>query len=165
MTSDGFETSTGTLYVSKPYRSKSSKKLRAQITFAPRSSAFDINNEHSGSNEFRVRSCLALVPTLTFSLGFLLTVLDLNIYLYSPNICPKHRSKWTSTQPSFCHNVFSRCYHIGSKWCCTRSQHWHLCTICNGHKKRMDTLLLDGIDSATSTSDFSSFRSNHLDFQ
>jgi hypothetical protein len=58
--SDGFETSTGTLYVSKPYRSMSSKKLRAQITFAPRSSAFDINNELSVSNEFRVRSCLAL---------------------------------------------------------------------------------------------------------
>lgn len=57
---DGFETSTGTLYVSKPYRSKSSKKLRAQITFAPRNSAFDINNEHSVSNEFRVRSHLVL---------------------------------------------------------------------------------------------------------
>ena len=58
--SDGFETSAGTLYVSKPYRSKSSKKLRAQITFAPRNSVFDINNEHSGSSEFRVRDCLVL---------------------------------------------------------------------------------------------------------
>ena len=52
--SGGFETSTGTLYVSKPYRSKTSKKLRALITFAPRKSVFDINNEHSTSNEFRV---------------------------------------------------------------------------------------------------------------
>ncbi|KAG2011805.1 sterol O-acyltransferase, variant 2 [Coprinopsis cinerea AmutBmut pab1-1] len=51
--SDGFETSTGTLYVSKPYRSRSSKKLRALITFTPRHSAFDINNETSHSNEFR----------------------------------------------------------------------------------------------------------------
>ncbi|TFK39815.1 MBOAT, membrane-bound O-acyltransferase family-domain-containing protein [Crucibulum laeve] len=51
--SGGFETSEGTLYVSKPYRSKSSKKLRALITFAPRKSAFDINNERSGTNEFR----------------------------------------------------------------------------------------------------------------
>ncbi|RXW23900.1 hypothetical protein EST38_g1977 [Candolleomyces aberdarensis] len=49
----GFETSTGTLYVSKPYRSRSSKKLRALITFAPRTSAFDINNSSSTTNEFR----------------------------------------------------------------------------------------------------------------
>lgn len=52
---EGFETSTGTLYVSKPYRSKSSKKLRALITFAPRTSVFDIGNETSITNEFRVR--------------------------------------------------------------------------------------------------------------
>ncbi|KAF9006125.1 MBOAT, membrane-bound O-acyltransferase family-domain-containing protein [Cyathus striatus] len=51
--SGGFSTSDGTLYVSKPYRSKSSKKLRALITFAPRKSTFDINNERSGTNEFR----------------------------------------------------------------------------------------------------------------
>jgi hypothetical protein len=114
--SDGFETSTGTLYVSKPYRSKSSKKLRAQITFYPRSSAFDINNEHSGSNEFRVRSCLDLIhQALILSSGLFLAVLDLNIYLYSPNICPKHRSKWTSSQSSFCHNVLSRCFYTGPK--------------------------------------------------
>ncbi|KAF8202275.1 MBOAT, membrane-bound O-acyltransferase family-domain-containing protein [Pholiota molesta] len=52
--SGGFETSNGTLYVSKPYRSKTSKKLRALITFAPRSSTFDINNDRSSSNEFRI---------------------------------------------------------------------------------------------------------------
>lgn len=51
----GYETSSGTIYVSKPYRSKSSKKLRALITFAPRKSVFDINNDTSSSNEFRVR--------------------------------------------------------------------------------------------------------------
>ncbi|KIM44708.1 hypothetical protein M413DRAFT_442663 [Hebeloma cylindrosporum] len=51
--SGGFETSTGTIYVSKPYRSTGSKKLRALITFAPRNSAFDINNDSSSANEFR----------------------------------------------------------------------------------------------------------------
>ncbi|KAF8892249.1 MBOAT, membrane-bound O-acyltransferase family-domain-containing protein [Infundibulicybe gibba] len=51
--SGGFKTSEGTLYVSKPFRSKSSKKLRALITFAPRKSHFDITNEATGSNEFR----------------------------------------------------------------------------------------------------------------
>ncbi|KAF9563111.1 hypothetical protein CPC08DRAFT_721820 [Agrocybe pediades] len=49
----GYETSSGTLYVSKPYRSKTSKKLRALITFAPRKSVFDITNDTSSSNEFR----------------------------------------------------------------------------------------------------------------
>ncbi|KAF6761618.1 sterol O-acyltransferase [Ephemerocybe angulata] len=48
-----YETSTGTLYISKPYRSRSSKKLRALVTFAPRTSAFDSRNETSGTNEFR----------------------------------------------------------------------------------------------------------------
>ncbi|KAF8159466.1 MBOAT, membrane-bound O-acyltransferase family-domain-containing protein [Crassisporium funariophilum] len=51
--SGGFQTSNGTLYVSKPYRSGSSKKLRALITFAPRKSVFDIENENSVTNEFR----------------------------------------------------------------------------------------------------------------
>ncbi|KAF9454320.1 MBOAT-domain-containing protein [Macrolepiota fuliginosa MF-IS2] len=50
---DGFNTTEGTLYVSKPYRSKNSRKLRALITFTPRKSAFDTNNEASGVNEFR----------------------------------------------------------------------------------------------------------------
>ncbi|KAK7025238.1 O-acyltransferase [Favolaschia claudopus] len=51
--SGGFKTPEGTIYVSKPFRSKTSKKLRAMITFAPRQSHFDINNEASGANEFR----------------------------------------------------------------------------------------------------------------
>lgn len=51
---DSFEAANGTLYVSKPYRSRTSKKLRAVVSFVPRSSAFDINNESSNKNEFRV---------------------------------------------------------------------------------------------------------------
>jgi hypothetical protein len=49
-----FSTTAGTLYVSRPFRSKSSKKLRAMITFEPRKSHFDTTNESSGTNEFRV---------------------------------------------------------------------------------------------------------------
>jgi len=52
--SGGFNTTEGTIYVSKPFRSKKSKKLRATITFTPRISAFDTTNESSGANEFRV---------------------------------------------------------------------------------------------------------------
>lgn len=52
--SGGFKTSEGTLYVSKPFRSKTSKRMRALVTFAPRKSHFDTTNETSGTNEFRV---------------------------------------------------------------------------------------------------------------
>lgn len=51
--SGGFKSADGTLYVSKPFRSQSSRKLRATITFTPRSSHFDTNNPSSGANEFR----------------------------------------------------------------------------------------------------------------
>ncbi|KAI0708829.1 MBOAT-domain-containing protein [Cerioporus squamosus] len=43
----------GTLYVSQPYRSSSSNKVRAMVTFAPRKSHFDISNESSTTNQFR----------------------------------------------------------------------------------------------------------------
>lgn len=57
--SGGIETSQGTIYVSKPVRSGTSKKLRAVVAFTPRKSHFDLANEQSGSNEFRVRpQCL-----------------------------------------------------------------------------------------------------------
>jgi hypothetical protein len=52
--SGGFKTTDGTIYVSKPFRSSTSKKLRAMVTFAPRQSHFDTNNVQSGMNEFRV---------------------------------------------------------------------------------------------------------------
>jgi sterol O-acyltransferase len=52
--SGGFKTQEGTLYVSKPFRSQRSKKLRAMVAFMPRKSAFDTTNEMSGANEFRV---------------------------------------------------------------------------------------------------------------
>ena len=62
--SGGFKTTDGTIYVSQPFRTKSSKKLRALITFAPRKSHFDTTNESSGTNEFRV-SIVALALELT----------------------------------------------------------------------------------------------------
>ncbi|THH16971.1 hypothetical protein EW146_g3763 [Bondarzewia mesenterica] len=46
-------TNEGTLYVSKPFRSRYSKKLKAAVSFVPRTSAFDIENESSSTNEFR----------------------------------------------------------------------------------------------------------------
>jgi hypothetical protein len=53
--SGGFRTEEGTIHVSRPFRSKKSRKLRAMVSFTPRKSAFDTTNEMSGMNEFRVR--------------------------------------------------------------------------------------------------------------
>ena len=41
-------------YVLKSSRSPNSKKLRAAVAFVPRLSPFDIENERSSTNEFRV---------------------------------------------------------------------------------------------------------------
>jgi hypothetical protein len=46
---------TGT-YVLKPFRSTKSKKLKNAVVFVPRLSHFDIENERSNKNEFRVTS-------------------------------------------------------------------------------------------------------------
>lgn len=51
--SGAYQSADGSLYVSKPYRSRHDNKVRATITFAPRKSHFDTTNELSGSNEFR----------------------------------------------------------------------------------------------------------------
>lgn len=56
---DEFNTTEGTLSFSKPYRPKGSRKLRALVTFTPRKSVFDISNEASGVNEFRVSDYVA----------------------------------------------------------------------------------------------------------
>ena len=42
-------------YVFKPFRSPKSKKLKTAVVFVPRLSHFDIENEQSNKNEFRVR--------------------------------------------------------------------------------------------------------------
>jgi hypothetical protein len=41
-------------YVLKPFRSPKSKKLKTAVVFVPRLSHFDIENERSNKNEFRV---------------------------------------------------------------------------------------------------------------
>lgn len=59
----------GTLYVSQPYRSSSSNKLRAMVTFAPRKSHFDISNEASTTNEFRGFFTLFWISLFLFALS------------------------------------------------------------------------------------------------
>ncbi|KAJ7116070.1 MBOAT, membrane-bound O-acyltransferase family-domain-containing protein [Mycena epipterygia] len=76
--SGGFATPEGTIYVSKPFRSKSSKKLRAMITFAPRQSHFDINNEASGANEFRGFFTLFWISMFIFTLSTYIRSIETN---------------------------------------------------------------------------------------
>ncbi|KAJ7195730.1 MBOAT, membrane-bound O-acyltransferase family-domain-containing protein [Mycena rebaudengoi] len=76
--SGGFSTTEGTIYVSKPYRSKSSKKLRAMISFAPRKSHFDINNESSGANEFRGFFTLFWISMFLFTLSTYVRSIETN---------------------------------------------------------------------------------------
>ena len=52
---------TGT-FVLKPFRSPKSKKLKATVVFVPRLSHFDIDNERSNNNEFRVRLPSPVTP-------------------------------------------------------------------------------------------------------
>ncbi|KAJ7813644.1 MBOAT, membrane-bound O-acyltransferase family-domain-containing protein [Mycena leptocephala] len=76
--SGGFSTPEGTIYISKPFRSKSSKKLRAMITFAPRQSHFDINNEQSGSNEFRGFFTLFWISMFIFTVSTYIKSIETN---------------------------------------------------------------------------------------
>ena len=53
--SGGIQTNDGTLYVSKPFRQRDSRRLRAVISFVPRPSLID----KQGANEFRVWSLMS----------------------------------------------------------------------------------------------------------
>lgn len=82
-----FNKTEGTLYISKPYRTKDSRKLQALITFTPRKSAFDISNEVSGVNEFRVSNLFHLsTPFIELSVGILLPFLGFTIHMDHSNI-------------------------------------------------------------------------------
>lgn len=78
-----FNKTEGTLYVSKPYRTKDSRKLRALITFTPRKSVFDISNEVSGVNEFRVSDQVHLnAPFFSYRKGFY-TLFWVSIFIWT----------------------------------------------------------------------------------
>ncbi|KAI0788740.1 MBOAT, membrane-bound O-acyltransferase family-domain-containing protein [Abortiporus biennis] len=78
--SGGIRTKEGTLYVSKPFRSSTSKKLRAMIAFTPRRSHFDIENESSRHNEFRGFFTLFWISMFLFSLRTYVRSIETNGY-------------------------------------------------------------------------------------
>lgn len=81
--SGALETNKGTFYVSKPFRSKSSKKLRAIVTFEPRKSHFDTTNERSGTNEFRGFFTLFWISLFLFTVQTYVSSLEANGYALS----------------------------------------------------------------------------------
>ncbi|KAL4065834.1 MBOAT, membrane-bound O-acyltransferase family-domain-containing protein [Scleroderma citrinum] len=81
--SGALTTSEGTLYVSKPFRSKTSKKLRAIVTFEPRKSHFDTTNERSGTNEFRGFFTLFWISLFLFTVQTYISSLEVNGYALS----------------------------------------------------------------------------------
>ncbi len=109
-------------YVLKPFRSPKSKKLKTAVVFVPRLSHFDIENERSNKNEFRVRpssppSAIHTVTTLTImrstGLGILYALLDFDLYMGSPHLRSKHRNTRHPTQSAICHHVLARRPYVG----------------------------------------------------
>lgn len=83
-TEDGrFATTEGTLHVSKPFRSRSTKKFRAMITFEPRKTHFDTTNEASGTNEFRGFFTLFWMSLFLFTLQTYVSSVEANGYALS----------------------------------------------------------------------------------
>ena len=104
-------------YVFKPFLSPKSKKLKTAVVFVPRLSPFDIENERSNQNEFRVRAHPRLrTPALhtTFKTGVLHALLDLDLHMGNSHIRPKHRNTRRAAQLPVCHHVLERCAHVGS---------------------------------------------------
>lgn len=76
-------TPAGTLYVSKTFHSKTSRKLRAVVTFEPRKSHFDTTNELSGKNEFRGFFTLFWISLFLFTVQTYISSLEANGYALS----------------------------------------------------------------------------------
>jgi hypothetical protein len=105
-------------YVLKPFRSPKSKKLKTAVVFVPRLSHFDIDNERSNKNEFRVcpHHVCARASLLTFiRIGVLHPLLDLDLLMDSPHIRPKHRNARRTAQPAICYHALKRCPHTGAQ--------------------------------------------------
>lgn len=134
--SGGFKTTDGTIYVSQPFRSKSSKKLRALITFAPRKSHFDTTNERSGTNEFRVRTILDSGTRFLILLrpypGFLHSVLDIYVLVHCQHLYQQCREERLSLEFCVCHHVIEGCRYIGHQRRRTGLNDWFMRAVRQG---------------------------------
>jgi hypothetical protein len=159
-------------YVLKPFRSPKSKKLKTAVVFVPRLSHFDIENERSNKNEFRVRPSSppsAIHMTLTImrstGLGILYALLDFDIYMGSPHLRSKHRNTRHATQSAICHHVLARCPHVGVYRCRTCLEHGNQRAIRESGQSGLDQVLLDGRYLPTFAPGIHTLRRNQVDVQ
>lgn len=158
-----------TAYILKPFRSPKSKKLKAAVIFVPRLSHFDIENERSSTNEFRVRPWLRSTIrshriVLIYQTGFLHTLLDFDIHMDRTHIHSKYRKTRRSAQLPVRYHVFKRCAHIGAQRCCACLGHRNLRAIRKGSQPRVDQVLLDWGRPPAYAPDIHSLYRNHVDF-
>ena len=114
---------TGT-YVLKPFRSPKSKKLKTAVVFVPRLSPFDIENEQSNKNEFRVRSQPSIRgPSQTYTqdsprcrtrIGVLHALLDFDLLMGGSHVRSKHRNTGRTAQSAICDHVLERRSYVGA---------------------------------------------------
>ena len=158
-------------YVLKTSRSPNSKKLRAAVAFVPRLSHFDVENERSSTNEFRVRPYIrAFLPShvdphATRQIGVFHTVLDFALYLDCSHIHPKHRDTWCPPQLPICDHDLKRRANTSDQRCRARFEHGNLRTIRKGGQQRLDQVLLDWCRHSAYTPNIRTFRRYQVDFQ
>ena len=160
-----------TAFILKPFRSPKSKKLKAAVVFVPRRSHFDIENERSSTNEFRVRPWLpstnrthvSFSSLRNYRTGFLHTLLDFDLHMDRAHIHSKYRNTRRSAQLPFRYHVFKRRAHIGAQRCCACLEHRNLRAIRKGSQPRMDQVLLDWGRPPAYAPDIHSLCRNHVD--
>ena len=109
-------------YVLKPFRSPKSKKLKTAVVFVPRLSHFDIENEQSNKNEFRVRPHHFLYTchidsglTAITRIGVFHALLDFDLLVDGPHVRSKHRNTGRTAQSAICNDVLERRPHLGAQ--------------------------------------------------
>ena len=119
VTDGGLTTKEAGTFVLKPFRSPKSKKLKATVAFVPRLSHFDIDNERSNTNEFRVRlPSLVNTPQTRHSLahpGVLHALLDLNLHMGNPHVYSKHRNRGRTAQLTVRRHALTRRVDVGAQ--------------------------------------------------
>ncbi len=167
----GAETTTGTLYVSKPFRSGTSKKMRALISFVHARAILILRMQHRG----RMNSVYAELSTpqswrlpclnVTYCAGILYAVLDIAVLACSAELCAIVRATWLSHRTRFRHHVLPRCQDTRDLGCCACPYGRTLRPFRKVGQEWMDTVLLVWSDHPARTSNHHTVFCNRVDIQ
>lgn len=139
------------------------------MAFVPRLSHFDIENERSSTNEFRVGPHLRIPSRAGLhtvrEIGVLHTVLDFALHLDCSHLRTKYRKTWRSPQLSICDHAFKRRANTGSQRCRARIEHGTLRAIRKSRQQRVDQVLLDGRCASAYVPNIRTLRRYQVDFQ